>query len=158
MTPRADIALCSVSAKSCTHHAHCLRAQLPAHPKRQVYCTPNRRGDECYYFIPAIAYSILEFADAINHAGSEAADTERAPLVESGGESTLEADAQQERSDKTNTSATNATPRPASIISRALGPCERLGFVHEPAVVPSASAGLSPEQREQLHAARTLKF
>lgn len=56
MTPRPDVRLCSVSAKSCTHHTHCLRAQLPAHPTRQAWLTPNRRGDECMDFQPIEAY------------------------------------------------------------------------------------------------------
>lgn len=56
LSPRADVALCSVSPKSCTHHSSCLRAQLPQHPTRQAYCTPNRRGDECGLFVPLHAY------------------------------------------------------------------------------------------------------
>lgn len=76
MTPRPDIALCPVKAKSCTHHAHCLRAQLPPHPTRQAWFTPNGRGDECRYFLPT---------EAFTHAGSDAADTEPRTNVEAGG-------------------------------------------------------------------------
>ena len=71
---------------------------------------------------------------------------------------TFEDAAMQERSDTHHTSATNATPRPASTLSRALGPRGRLGFAHEPAGAPSASAGLSQAQREQLHAARVINL
>lgn len=76
MTPRPDIALCPVSAKSCAHHAHCLRAQLPPHPTRQAWFTPNGRGDECRYFMPTEAFS---------PAGSDAADTEPRTNAEAGG-------------------------------------------------------------------------
>lgn len=140
MKAAADFALCGRTPKSCSRHSDCARAQLTSgNPQRQNFVWPHRTGTAC-----ALFYDFAPFRRLAANGGGIA--------------DTLEADAQQERSDKTNTSATNATPRQASIISRALGPCERLGFVHEPAGVPSASAGLSPEQREQLHAARALNL
>lgn len=51
-----DYRLCPVRAISCTHHAHCVRAQLKPHATRQAWLTPNRRGDECQYFSPIEAF------------------------------------------------------------------------------------------------------
>lgn len=140
MKAAADFALCGRTPKSCSRHSDCARAQLTSgNPQRQSFVWPHRTGAAC-----ALFYDFAPFRQLSANGGGIA--------------DTIEADAQQERSDKTNTIATNATPRPASIISRALGPCERLGFAHEPAGVPSDSAGLSPDQREQLHAARALNL
>lgn len=55
-----SFALCPVSAKSCTHHAHCARAQLKPHATRQAWLTPNRRGDECFHFFPIKAITLAE--------------------------------------------------------------------------------------------------
>ena len=75
MNARSDVALCSVSAKSCTHHAHCLRAQLPPHPARQVFCTPNRRGDECGLFVPIESISAAsENLERSEQSGAESGD------------------------------------------------------------------------------------
>lgn len=57
MRARPDFALCSATAKGCTHHAHCARAQLAPHPTRQAHFTPNRRGDECHRFVPIEAFT-----------------------------------------------------------------------------------------------------
>lgn len=88
MTPRADVALCPVKANGCTHHAHCLRAQLPPHPTRQAWCSPNRRGDECGLFTPIEASP--EFAgpksgNAASVSGDQgAADTARQEAAPAG--------------------------------------------------------------------------
>ena len=119
-----DYRLCPVRAISCTHHAHCVRAQLKPHATRQAWLTPNRRGDECQYFAPIEAYDLIL-------AGSDAANTEQRTNAEAGGVSIPE--------------------REARAIGVTVG-----DVVHEPAGVPSASAGLHPEQREQLHAARII--
>ena len=138
MKASADFALCGRTPKSCSRHSDCARAQLTSgNQPRQNFVWPHRTGTACDLF-----YDFAPFRQLAANGGGIA--------------DTLEADAQQERSDKTNTSATNATPRPASIISRASGPCERLELVHEPAGVPSASAGLSTEIAQQLNALRII--
>ena len=175
MNARSDFALCPVRAISCTHHAHCARAQLKPHPTRQAWFTPNRRGDECQYFSPIEAYTLAEpenlgrsvTADEATVSGDARILTRPASAGAAARETAGESDsantfgaARSARAvgQQPHGTATNATPRQASILSRALGPCERLGFVHEPAGVPSASAGLSHEQREQLHAAQILNL
>lgn len=149
MTPRSDIALCSVGPKSCTHHAHCLRAQLPAHPARQAYCTPNRRGDECIYFSPIEAYTLTP-------AGSDAAESEPRTNAEAGG---VQFGAGRSSSPANNIGtghAAGSTLAPAPTISAAIRVAAD-GVHGAGGVLPSSAAGI-PDYNDalRLHAARII--
>lgn len=193
-----DYRLCQVRAISCTHHAHCVRAQLKPHATRQAWLTPNRRGDECQYFAPIEAFALAgsenlgqyptvnapqgvpsngdgaaeyrevsgesDSANTLTPAGSDAANTEPRTNAEAGGVQSVGLALPPTRPvhalGLSNHETVAATPhgdartfpeRGARVIGVTVG-----DVVHEPAGVPGASAGLHPEQREQLHAARII--
>lgn len=126
MNAAADFSLCIRRASSCSKHADCARAQFGSrNPQQQAFVAPTITGDACAYFYPFSPFRPLAengggIADALAESENlgrteQSGAAARENAGESGSAFTFEAAAQQERSDKTNSSATNATPRDPSI-------------------------------------------
>ena len=141
-----DYRLCPVRAISCTHHAHCVRAQLKPHATRQAWLTPNRRGDECQYFAPIEAYDLIL-------AGSDAANTEPRTNAEAGGVQSVGLALPPTRPvhalGLSNHETVAATPHGDARTFPERGARVIGVTVHEPSGVPSIPEGLTPEQQDR---------
>jgi hypothetical protein len=166
MNACSDFALCTRRAESCSLHGLCARAQMGSrNPLRQSFVAPQKTGDACilyFSFSPflqlaanggGIADTLAESENLGRSAHSQAGAASSDAAGESGSANTLTPAG----SDAANTEPrTNAEAGGVSIPergARAIGVAVG-DVVHEPAGVPSASAGLGTEIAQQLNALR----